>query len=44
MIRRKRKRYVSSPAQHVAENRLNREFTARKPNEKWVTDVTEFKL
>ncbi|MEF7495461.1 IS3 family transposase [Lysinibacillus sphaericus] len=44
MIHRKRKRYVSSPAQHVAENRLNREFTARKPNEKWVTDVTEFKL
>ncbi|WP_080718163.1 hypothetical protein [Lysinibacillus sphaericus] len=44
MIRRKRKRYVSSPAQHVAEKRLNREFTARKPNEKWVTDVTEFKL
>jgi putative transposase len=22
---------------------LNREFTAEKPNEKWVTDVTEFK-
>ncbi len=44
VIRRKRKRYVSSPAQHVAENRLNREFTASKPNEKWVTDVTEFKL
>ncbi|WP_147554145.1 IS3 family transposase [Bacillus testis] len=43
VIRRKRKRYVSSPAQHLAENRLNREFTADKPNEKWVTDVTELK-
>lgn len=28
---------------NVAENILNREFTAEKPNEKWVTDVTEFK-
>ncbi len=44
VIRRKRKRYVPSSAQYVAENRLNREFTASKPNEKWVTDVTEFKL
>ncbi|WP_180320091.1 IS3 family transposase [Peribacillus loiseleuriae] len=34
VIRQKRKRYVSSPAQHVAENLLNREFTASKPNEK----------
>ena len=44
VIRRKRKRYVPASAQYVAENRLNREFTASKPNEKWVTDVTEFKL
>ena len=28
---------------HIAENILNREFTAEAPNEKWVTDVTEFK-
>ena len=27
----------------IAENILNREFTAEHPNEKWVTDVTEFK-
>ncbi|PPA80851.1 hypothetical protein C4A75_24195 [Brevibacillus laterosporus] len=44
VIRRKRKRYVPSSAQYVAENRLNREFTSSKPNKKWVTDVTEFKL
>jgi len=29
--------------QFLAENVLNREFTADKPNEKWLTDVTEFK-
>lgn len=29
--------------QHIAENILNRQFHADKPNEKWLTDVTEFK-
>src|SRR5690606_35079609 len=43
VIRRKKKRYLPSTAQHVAENVLNREFLADKPNQKWVTDVTEFK-
>lgn len=43
VIRRKRKKYKKSPVQHVAENRLNREFTAEKPNMKWCTDVTELK-
>ena len=28
--------------QHLAENLLNREFTAEAPNKKWLTDVTEF--
>ena len=28
---------------HTAENILDRKFTADAPNEKWVTDVTEFK-
>jgi len=28
--------------QYIAENILRREFTAEKPNEKWLTDVTEF--
>ena len=27
----------------VAENVLKRDFNASRPNEKWVTDVTEFK-
>jgi putative transposase len=43
VIRVKKKHYKRSNPQHVAENVLNREFTADKPNEKWVTDVTEFK-
>ena len=29
--------------QHLAENLLDRQFYAEKPNEKWLTDVTEFK-
>ncbi len=43
VIRRKKKKYPRSTPQHVAENLLNREFQADAPNEKWVTDVTEFK-
>jgi len=43
VIRKKKKRYKKSTSQQVAENVLNREFQAVKPNEKWVTDVTEFK-
>lgn len=29
--------------QYLAENLLNRQFHPEKPNEKWLTDVTEFK-
>lgn len=29
--------------QYIAENLLNRQFYSEKPNEKWLTDVTEFK-
>ncbi|MEK5235904.1 IS3 family transposase [Paenibacillus sp. FSL L8-0470] len=43
VIRRKRKKYVGSAPQQVAENVLNRKFEAEMPNQKWVTDVTEFK-
>lgn len=43
VIRRKKKRYVKTTPQHVAANLLNREFTADKSNQKWLTDVTEFK-
>ncbi|PZD94488.1 IS3 family transposase [Paenibacillus sambharensis] len=43
VIRRKKKKYERSTPQQVAENVLNRKFQAEAPNEKWVTDVTEFK-
>ena len=41
--KKKKKRYVKATPQHVAANLLNREFTADKSNQKWLTDVTEFK-
>ena len=44
VIRRKKKKYIQSTPQITAENILNRNFIADKPNEKWLTDVTEFKL
>ena len=39
----KRKNYVPSTPETTADNVLNREFYADAPNEKWLTDVTEFK-
>ena len=33
----------ASDPQHTAENLLGRQFHADRPNEKWLTDVTEFK-
>lgn len=43
VIRRKRPRYVRSSPEITAENILKRNFIAEKLNEKWLTDVTEFK-
>jgi putative transposase len=43
VIRKKKKKYERSTPQQVTENLLNRKFQAETPNEKWVTDVTEFK-
>lgn len=44
--RKKRKKYNSyrGTVGKVADNLLKRDFKAEKPNEKWATDVTEFKL
>ena len=44
MIRKKKKKYTYSTPDAVAENKLGRDFYATAPNEKWVTDVTEFKI
>jgi len=44
VIRRKRPNYVKSTPEVTAENVLNRNFGAETFNEKWLTDVTEFKF
>jgi putative transposase len=43
---RRRSRYNSFKGEvgHVADNVLDRDFTASAPNQKWVTDVTEFRV
>lgn len=43
VCRKKKYNYIKSTPEVTAENILNREFYANKPNEKWLTDVTEFK-
>jgi transposase InsO family protein len=43
VIRRKRPNYIQSAPEITAENILNRNFTAQNLNEKWLTDITEFK-
>ncbi len=43
VCRKKRNNYIKSTPEITAENILNREFYADAPNEKWLTDVTEFK-
>ena len=44
VIRKKRPNYMKSTPEVTAENILNRQFSAERLNEKWLTDVTEFKL
>lgn len=44
VIRKKKKKYNSSTPETTSENKLNRDFYATAPNEKWTTDVTEFKV
>ena len=43
VCRKKRCSYTPSSPEVTAENILNREFHADKANEKWLTDITEFK-
>lgn len=43
VIRKQPKKYKKSTPERTAENILKRDFNASRPNEKWVTDVTEFK-
>ena len=43
-VRMKKYRSYKSEVGEIAPNLLNRDFHAEKPNQKWVTDVTEFSL
>ena len=45
-IQRPKRKYVSYKGTigQIADNLLNRDFNADNPNEKWTTDVTEFKV
>jgi putative transposase len=44
MVRMKKYRSYKGNVGTIAPNILDRNFKAEKPNEKWVTDITEFKL
>ena len=43
-VRAKKYRSYKGEVGKIAPNLLNRDFRAEKPNQKWVTDVTEFRL
>lgn len=42
--KKKRSTYRKSTPEQTSENILNRDFNASKPNEKWLTDITEVKV
>lgn len=44
VIRKKKKKYQNATPEAVAENLLQRDFYAAAPNQKWATDVTEFRV
>ena len=44
LVRTKKYRSYRGQSHHVAANVLARDFEAARPNEKWVTDVTEFNV
>ena len=43
-VRMKKYRSYKGEVGKIAPNLLNRDFSTEKPNEKWVTDVTEFNM
>ncbi|KFL49329.1 integrase, partial [Burkholderia pyrrocinia] len=44
LVRPKKYRSYRGERGRIAPNLLNRQFEANRPNEKWVTDVTEFNV
>ena len=43
-IRKRKYRSYKGEIGRIADNKLNRDFKAEKPNQKWVNDVTEFRV
>lgn len=43
-LRRRRYRPFTGPESYVAPNLLERRFTAPQPNQRWATDITEFRV
>ncbi|KEH94297.1 hypothetical protein Z962_09475 [Clostridium botulinum C/D str. BKT12695] len=43
-IRRKKVNHKISKPDYVKENILGRDFTISKPNEKWLTNITQFSI
>ena len=43
-VRTKKYRSYKGETGKIANNELNREFRAERPNQKWVTDITQFRL
>ena len=43
-VRMKKYRSYKGETGKIANNELNREFCAERPNQKWVTDITQFRL
>ncbi|MGD6944547.1 DDE-type integrase/transposase/recombinase, partial [Cytobacillus gottheilii] len=44
IVRMKKYKSYKGEVGKAAPNILNRDFRAQKPNQKWVTDITEFKM
>lgn len=44
VIRKKKKKYQYSKPEETVENKLQRNFYAKAPNEKWSTDIAEMKI
>ncbi len=44
VVRMKKYKSYKGTVGKIAPNLLDRNFTAEAPNEKWVTDISEFKL
>ena len=44
LVRMKKYKSYKGTVGEIADNILNRQFTAKAPNEKWTTDISEFKL